>query len=82
LTKVVKKEETDSLLGVNNSLTNIGQIITPIIGGVILQFFPSQILPTISALIFVFIFITWRWTIIAKDEKEQVIKSGEQAINL
>ena len=70
LTKAVKQEETGSLLGVNNSLTSIGQIISPILGGLILQFLPSQTLPTISAIIFVVIFITWRWTIAAKDEKE------------
>ena len=68
LTKAVKKEETGSLLGVNNSLTSIGQIITPILGGLILQFLPTQTLPAISALFFVIILILWRWTIAAKDE--------------
>ena len=82
LTKAVKKEETGSLLGVNNSLTSIGQIITPILGGLILQFLPTQTLPAISALFFVIIFILWKWTIAAKDEKEQEIKSKEQVINL
>ena len=74
LTKAVKKEETGSLLGVNNALLSIGQIITPILGGLILQFLPTQTLPALSSIIFVLIFILWRWTISVKDEKEQVIK--------
>ena len=83
LTKAVKKEETGSLLGVSNSLTSIGQIITPILGGLILQFLPSQILPTLSAIIFALIFLIWRWAFVnsVQEEKEQVIKSKEQVIN-
>ena len=82
LANAVKKEETGSLLGVNNSLISIGQIITPILGGLILQFLPSQTLPTISAIIFALIFIFWKWTISVKEEKEQVIETKEQDINL
>ena len=83
LTKAVKKEETGSLLGVNNAFTSIGQIISPILGGLILHFLPTQTLPTISAIIFVLIFVFWRWTIVnsVKKDKEQVIKSKEQVIN-
>lgn len=61
LTKSVKKEETGSLLGVNNSLSSIAMIITPILGGLILQYLPSQTLPTVSALCFFLIFLVWRW---------------------
>lgn len=83
LTKAVKKEETGSLLGVSNSLTSIGQIITPILGGLILHFLPSQILPTLSAIIFALIFLIWRWAFVnsVQEEKKQVIKSKEQVIN-
>ena len=87
LTKAVKKEEAGSLLGVNNSLTSIGQIITPILGGLILQFFPTQTLPAISAIFFVIILIVWKWTITAKDEmaiveKEQVLQPEDQVMNI
>ena len=83
LTKAVKKEETGSLLGVSNSLTSIGQIITPILGGLILHFLSSQILPTLSAIIFALIFLIWRWAFVnsVQEEKKQVIKSKEQVIN-
>ena len=64
LTKAVKKEETGSLLGVSNSLTSIGQIITPILGGLILQFLPTQTLPISSAVIFALIFLIWRWAFV------------------
>ncbi len=83
LTKAVKKEETGSLLGVSSSLTSIGQIITPILGGLILQFLPTQMLPISSAVIFTLIFLIWRWAFVnsVQEEKEQVIKSKEQVIN-
>jgi len=83
LTKAVKKEETDSLLSVSNALTSIGQIITPILGGFILQVLPSQMLPISSAVIFTLIFLIWRWAFVnsVQEEKEQVIKSKEQVIN-
>lgn len=60
LSKSVDKEETGSLMGVNNSFSSIAQIITPIIGGLILQYLPSQVLPAISAFGFFIIFVTWR----------------------
>jgi len=74
LTKAVKREETGSLLGVNNALISIGQIITPIFGGFILQFLPAQTLPIISAVIFALIFLLWRWAFVkpVRGEKEQV----------
>jgi DHA1 family tetracycline resistance protein-like MFS transporter len=75
LTNTVKREETGSLLGVNNSLTSIGQIITPILGGIMLQFLPTKIVPTLSAAIFVLMIILWKWIIISpiKEIKEPTI---------
>lgn len=72
LTSTVNREETGSLLGVNNSLTSIGQIITPILGGIMLQFLPTQILPISSAIIFTLIIILWKWIIITSDKVENV----------
>ena len=60
LSKSVGKEETGSLLGVNNSLSSVAQIISPILGGLILQYMPSQMLPATSALLFLLIFVFWR----------------------
>jgi DHA1 family tetracycline resistance protein-like MFS transporter len=53
LTNNVKQRETATILGVNNSLNSLAQIITPILGGFIIQYFPSQTLPLLSAIIFV-----------------------------
>jgi len=79
LTKAVKREETGSLLGVNNSLMSIGQIITPILGGLILHFLPTQILPTVSAIIFTLIFVLWRYAFTnpVKKNVEQLVESKE-----
>jgi DHA1 family tetracycline resistance protein-like MFS transporter len=52
LTNSVTKKETATVLGVNNSLTSVAQIITPIVGGFIIQYLPSQTLPLLSALFF------------------------------
>lgn len=52
LTNSVIKRETGTVLGVNNSLTGIAQIITPIAGGFIIQYFPSQTVPIVSVLFF------------------------------
>jgi DHA1 family tetracycline resistance protein-like MFS transporter len=52
LTNSVNKKKTATLLGVNNSLTSIVHIITPITGGFIIQYLPSQIVPIISILFF------------------------------
>ncbi|MFX1413116.1 MAG: MFS transporter [Promethearchaeota archaeon] len=60
LTLAVEKEETGSILGVNNSLTSIAQILCPILGGLIIQYLPSAILPLTSGIIFVLIFLFWR----------------------
>jgi len=84
LTKTVKREETGSLLGVNNALISVGQIITPIFGGLILLFLPTQVLPLFSAVIFALIFLVWRWAFVKpfQSEKEQLIESKEQISNL
>ncbi len=72
LTKSVKREETGSILGVNNALSSVAQIITPILGGLILLSPFTQILPAISAIIFILIIVLWRWLIVksVKEEKE------------
>ncbi|MFW9832253.1 MAG: MFS transporter, partial [Candidatus Thorarchaeota archaeon] len=52
LTNNVTQKETGTILGVNNSLTSIAQITAPILGGFIIEYLPSQILPLLSATIF------------------------------
>ena len=52
LTNSVTQKETATILGVNNSLQSICQIVTPIVGGFIIQYLPSQTLPLLSALFF------------------------------
>ena len=83
LTKYVKREETGSILGVNNAFTSIAQIISPILGGLILQFLSSQMLPYLSFIIFVLIIVFWRWMIVksVKEDKEQLIETKEQVIS-
>ncbi len=71
LTKVVKREETGSLLGVNNSLNSIALVITPILGGLILDYLAPQILPLLSAIIFSLIFIIWRWAFVKPYQEEK-----------
>ncbi len=60
LSKSVKKEETGSIMGVNNALNSFSQIITPIVGGAVLKNLPSILLPIMSAVIFIFMFIFWK----------------------
>jgi MFS transporter, DHA1 family, tetracycline resistance protein len=62
LTNNVKQRETATILGVNNSLNSLAQIITPILGGFIIQYLPSQTLPLLSATIFVFLMLFKRQT--------------------
>jgi len=71
LTKTVKREETGSILGVNNALSSIAQIITPILGGLILQFLPTQMLPLLSAIVFALIFLLWRWAFVKPFQSEK-----------
>ncbi len=52
LTNSVTQKETGTILGVNNSLNSVAQIITPIIGGFIIEYLPSQTLPLLSAITF------------------------------
>jgi predicted MFS family arabinose efflux permease len=61
VSKSVKREDTGSVMGVNNSLSSIAMIITPILGGFFIEFLPSQILPASSAVIFILIFVLWKW---------------------
>ena len=51
LTNSVTQKETATVLGVNNSLVSMAQIITPITGGFIIEYLPSQTLPLLSALL-------------------------------
>ncbi len=59
LTKSVNKEETGSVLGVSNALSSIGQIITPILGGAMIQYLPSLFLPALSAVFFIILLFQW-----------------------
>ncbi|MFX0091346.1 MAG: MFS transporter [Candidatus Hodarchaeota archaeon] len=63
LTNSVSKKESGTVLGVNSSLGSIGQIITPILGGAILEFLPAITLPALSAIFFFSIILFWRWGI-------------------
>ena len=63
LSKSVNKEEIGTLMGVNNSFMSMVQIISPILGGLILVFLPPQVLPIVSAIIFIMFLIFWRWTV-------------------
>jgi DHA1 family tetracycline resistance protein-like MFS transporter len=49
LANSVTKQETATVLGVNNSLVSVAQIITPIAGGFMIQYLPSQTVPILSA---------------------------------
>jgi DHA1 family tetracycline resistance protein-like MFS transporter len=60
LTNSVTQKETGAILGVNNSLISVAQIITPIIGGLIIEYLPSQTLPLLSALIFTLLILFLR----------------------
>jgi len=60
LTNSVTQKETGSILGVNNSLISVAQIITPIIGGFIIEYLPSQILPLLSTIIFTLLILSMR----------------------
>jgi DHA1 family tetracycline resistance protein-like MFS transporter len=71
LTNSVSREETGSLLGVNNSFGSVAQILSPILGGLVLEYLPSQILPSLSAFFFSLIFITWRGGLVKKVQEEK-----------
>ncbi len=80
LTNSVKKEETGSVLGVNNALSSTGQIITPIAGGALIQYLPSQTLPAISSVFFVLMLILWKYRFInsTPNGKMQTLKEESQ----
>ncbi|MCW4035453.1 MAG: MFS transporter [Candidatus Bathyarchaeota archaeon] len=50
LTNCVTQKDTATILGVNNSLTSIAQIITPVAGGFMIEYLPSQTIPISAAL--------------------------------
>jgi len=52
LTKSVSKSEFATILGVSNSLNSLGQIITPILGGLMLMYLGSTWIMVTSTLIF------------------------------
>jgi predicted MFS family arabinose efflux permease len=60
LANSVTKKETATVLGVNNSLVSVAQIITPIAGGFMIQYLPSQTLPILSAVFLVSILLFLR----------------------
>jgi len=60
LTNNVTQKETGTILGVNNSLNSVAQIITPILGGFIIEYLPSQTLPLLSATIFALLLLFLR----------------------
>ena len=60
LTNSVTEKQTATLLGVNNSLNSIAQIITPIAGGLMIQYLPSQIVPLVSVLFYLIMIILSR----------------------
>lgn len=57
LTNTVTKKQTATILGINNSLTSVVQIVTPIAGGLMITYLPLQTLPLLSALFFIFLLI-------------------------
>jgi len=60
LANSVTQKETGAILGVNNSLTSVAQIIAPILGGFIIEYLPSQTLPLLSAIIFTLLILFLR----------------------
>ena len=50
LTNCVTQKDTATILGVNNSLTSIAQIVTPIAGGFMIEYLPSQTVPLLAAM--------------------------------
>jgi DHA1 family tetracycline resistance protein-like MFS transporter len=62
LTNSVKQKETGAILGVNNALTSVAQIIAPILGGFIIEYLAPQTLPLLSAIIFALLILFLRNT--------------------
>ena len=82
LTNSVPNTENATVLGVNNSLVSLGQILAPILGGAILEVFPPITVPLLSATVFVCILIIWPWVItkpaIEESKKQTESTSKEQ----
>jgi MFS family permease len=62
LTNSVTQKETGAILGVNNALTSVAQIIAPVFGGFIIEYLAPQILPLLSAIIFTLLILFLRNT--------------------
>jgi DHA1 family tetracycline resistance protein-like MFS transporter len=62
LTNSVTQKETGAILGVNNALTSVAQIIAPIFGGFIIEYLAPQTLPLLSAIIFTLLLLFLRNT--------------------
>ena len=73
LANSVTKKETATVLGVNNSLISVAQILTPIVGGFMIQYLPSQTLPIISALFLASILFFFRTN--AKSQENNPMKN-------
>ena len=62
LTNSVTQKETGAILGVNNALTSVAQIIAPVFGGFIIEYWAPQTLPLLSAIIFTLLILFLRST--------------------
>ncbi|TRO52622.1 MFS transporter [Candidatus Bathyarchaeota archaeon] len=62
LANSVTQKETGAILGVNNALTSVAQIIAPIFGGFIIEYLAPQTLPLLSAIIFTLLILFLRNT--------------------
>ncbi len=62
LTNSVAAKETGAILGVNNALTSVAQIIAPIFGGFIIEYLAPQTLPLLSVIIFTLMVLFLRKT--------------------
>ncbi len=62
LTNSVAAKETGAILGVNNALTSVAQIIAPIFGGFIIEYLAPQALPLLSVIIFTLMILFLRKT--------------------
>ena len=59
LANSVQQSQTGTVLGVNNSLVSMVQIIAPSLGGSILEYGTSNLLVILSGLIYVILLIFW-----------------------
>ena len=75
LANSVTKKETATVLGVNNSLVSVAQIITPIAGGFMIQYLPSQTLPVLSSVFLASILLLLRQR--AKSKEDTPLQTGQ-----